>query len=57
MFDDGRGEDPDSDGAGQGLRGMAERIGLVGGSFDAGPAPTGGYRVRVRVPIPTSKEN
>lgn len=38
-------------GAGQGLVGMRERATLVGGSFEAGPQPEGGFRVSVRLPL------
>ncbi|MFI7438669.1 histidine kinase [Nonomuraea indica] len=38
------------DGAGVGLIGMRERAALVGGSFEAGPAETGGWRVRAVLP-------
>ncbi len=35
---------------GAGLRGMCERLVGVGGTLEAGPLPTGGYRVMLRVP-------
>jgi signal transduction histidine kinase len=38
-----------STGGGYGLRGMRERVELVGGSLDAGPYG-GGWRVRAEVP-------
>jgi signal transduction histidine kinase len=38
-------------GAGRGLVGMRERIGLFGGSLDAAPAPGGGFVVAVRFPL------
>ncbi|MFZ5446868.1 MAG: sensor histidine kinase [Myxococcota bacterium] len=37
-------------GAGFGLVGMAERAALLGGTFAAGPAAAGGWRVEARVP-------
>ncbi|MGY2004456.1 sensor histidine kinase [Blastococcus sp. SYSU DS1024] len=46
----------DGDGAtapvapGFGLRGMAERVSLLGGTFAAGPAPGGGWAVRADLP-------
>jgi signal transduction histidine kinase len=38
-------------GSGQGIVGMKERAELLGGSFDAGPSPEGGFRVHARLPI------
>ncbi len=39
-------------GAGYGLVGMHERVGLFGGSLSAGPRPGGGWRVRATFPLP-----
>ncbi len=36
---------------GQGLTGMAERVGALGGHFDAGPLPGSGFRVRADIPM------
>jgi signal transduction histidine kinase len=36
---------------GSGLRGMAERVAALGGAFEAGPSPTGGFRVRASLPL------
>lgn len=36
---------------GHGLRGMAERIALSGGTFSAGPAADGGFVVTARIPV------
>ena len=52
VTDDGRGAAADSDGLGQGLRGMAERATMFGGSVSAGPRPGGGFRVRAVIPTP-----
>jgi signal transduction histidine kinase len=38
-------------GSGQGIVGMQERAFLLGGIFEAGPRPGGGFRVRARLPI------
>jgi signal transduction histidine kinase len=38
-------------GAGRGLAGMRERATMLGGTFDAGPLPDGGFRVRARLPL------
>ena len=38
-------------GGGHGLVGMAERAAALGGAFDHGPLPTGGYRVRAVLPL------
>lgn len=50
--DDGRGaEVTASDGDGHGLVGMRERIAVLGGAFEAGPRPGGGFRVRATIPM------
>ena len=40
-----------SAGSGQGIVGMQERAILLGGTFEAGPRPEGGFRVLARLPI------
>ncbi|MBV9803289.1 MAG: sensor histidine kinase [Solirubrobacterales bacterium] len=60
--DDGHGPDPsgarreapapDSDGGGNGIPGMRERAVALGGTFDAGPRSSGGFRVRAQIPLP-----
>jgi signal transduction histidine kinase len=39
-------------GAGNGIRGMAERVLDLGGTFDAGPGAAGGFRVSAWLPAP-----
>jgi signal transduction histidine kinase len=51
VIDDGQGTDPDSDGLGHGLTGMRERMSVLGGTLQAGPLPSRGYRVRATVPL------
>ena len=47
---DGR---PDADPyGGHGLIGLRERLALCGGTLQAGPNPTGGYRVHASIPVP-----
>ncbi|WHT20504.1 histidine kinase [Crossiella sp. CA-258035] len=43
-------------GPGNGITGMRERIGIVGGEFRAGPRPDGGYTVRARIPLADNTE-
>ena len=47
VADDGRGGSPEG---GFGIAGMRERARAAGGSLDAGPRPTGGFRVRASLP-------
>lgn len=54
--DDGCGAASASDGRGHGIAGMAERVGLLGGTFSAGPRVGGGFRVEARIPLTAEKE-
>jgi signal transduction histidine kinase len=50
VVDDGTGGGPGTGGSGNGLAGMSERITALGGSFQAGPRPGGGFGVEARFP-------
>ncbi|MFF3491530.1 sensor histidine kinase [Streptomyces sp. NPDC002795] len=60
ITDTGRGARTDSHGTdretghgtGRGIAGMRERTALYRGTLEAGPRPAGGWRVRLRIPIP-----
>jgi signal transduction histidine kinase len=55
IADDGQGSASNSDdpkpGYGHGIAGMCERALAIGGEFEAGPQPTGGFRVHATLPI------
>ncbi|MFH9419872.1 sensor histidine kinase [Streptomyces sp. NPDC017529] len=59
--DDGRGAQHElysgggADGLGHGLIGMRERVGMVGGSLDAGPRPGGGFRISAVLPLKSGR--
>jgi signal transduction histidine kinase len=50
--DDGPGAPSTVDG-GNGLRGIAERVAMLHGTLDVGPAPDGGFRVSASLPLDT----
>ncbi|MGE7435076.1 sensor histidine kinase [Kitasatospora sp. NPDC001175] len=52
VVDDGRGGAMTGPGAGLGLVGMRERVGLLQGQLTVGPRPEGGFRVAARLPLP-----
>ncbi|GIF47302.1 signal transduction histidine kinase [Asanoa ferruginea] len=49
VVDDGPG--PAAPGAGHGIAGMRERVGMYGGEFQAGPRSGAGFRVTARFPL------
>ncbi|MFG2617337.1 sensor histidine kinase [Streptomyces sp. NPDC048507] len=49
--DDGPATAAPAGGSGNGLAGMRERAGGLGGTIEAGPRPDGGFRVVARVPL------
>ena len=50
VVDDGDGS-ANGTGSGLGLVGMQERVSVFGGSLEAGPQPSGGFRVRASFPL------
>jgi signal transduction histidine kinase len=48
--DDGRGFDPEDSGAGFGLLGMRERVGIVNGTLEVRSQPGRGTTVHARIP-------
>jgi len=50
VTDDGSGA-KGTNGGGNGLPGMRERVATVGGELDAGPRPEGGFRVHATLPL------
>lgn len=51
---DGGGNHPPAPGAGWGLVGVRERVHALGGSVEAGPTGSGGFRVRAVLPLGTA---
>ena len=51
IVDDGRAAHPAGGTSGKGLIGMRERAMLYGGTLDAGREASGGFRVRLTLPI------
>jgi signal transduction histidine kinase len=52
VTDTGKGSGgPPDERRGMGLRGMRERVAMLGGTLHAGDAPDGGFRVRARLPV------
>jgi len=51
VVDDGRGTAVHNDGQGNGLRGMHERVGAMGGRLVAQPHPGGGFLVQAMLPV------
>jgi signal transduction histidine kinase len=54
IADDGTGSGNGA-GSGHGLVGIKERVAVLGGDLDAGPASSGGYEVRVLLPYASEK--
>lgn len=55
VTDDGNGADHKSPpGTGHGIIGMRERVDVIGGTFEAGPTTTGGWRMRAALPPPAT---
>jgi len=52
ITDNGAGPPGDTSGRyGNGLRGIAERVSLLGGALSTGRAPGGGYAVHAHLPV------
>ncbi|MFD8143780.1 sensor histidine kinase [Streptomyces sp. NPDC059708] len=54
--DDGPATGDPAGGSGNGLAGMRERAGALGGTVEAGPRPDGGFRVRATLPLNTDPD-
>lgn len=53
--DEGPATGSDAGGSGNGLAGMRERAGALGGTIEAGPRPDGGFRVLAELPVRTEE--
>jgi len=51
VADNGTGRPAESQGAGQGLVGLRERVAVFGGTLEAGPRPEGGWRVKATLTV------
>jgi len=51
VVDEGPAVSSENNGTGFGLRGMAERVGVLGGALDYGPRDPSGFGVRARLPL------
>ncbi|MFC6014587.1 sensor histidine kinase [Plantactinospora solaniradicis] len=51
VVDDGVGKPPPTDGKGNGLRGIRERVVILGGELTVGPSASGGFQVLARIPL------
>ncbi|MEO9151906.1 MAG: ATP-binding protein, partial [Lapillicoccus sp.] len=56
VSDDGRGAQAMSDGLGNGIAGMRERVATTGGQLLAGPRTTGGFAVTATIPVVDQRE-
>ncbi|SDZ58824.1 Signal transduction histidine kinase [Asanoa ishikariensis] len=51
VTDDGQGLAEGADGSGNGLRGIAERVAMLGGTLETGRAPDRGFRLGATLPV------